>query len=218
MGRAVRMTDALEKYLAELGAREHPAQIKCRQETAELPMSMMQISPEQGAFMALMVRLMDARRYLEIGTFTGYSSLSVALAMPAGGQVTALDISKEYTDKARGYWKDANVDSKIDLRLGPALNTLDSMAADNEPPFDLAFIDADKPNYDGYYERCLRLVRQGGLIMLDNMLWSGAVADPSNTEDSTNAIRVLNRKIHKDERVDVALSAIGDGIMLARKR
>lgn len=218
MGRALRMTDALETYLAQLGAREHPAQIRCREETAKLPMAMMQISPEQGAFLALMARLIGAKRYLEIGSFTGYSALSVALALPADGKVVALDVSKEYTDKARLYWKEADVASKIDLRLAPALETLDAMIKAKEPAFDLAFIDADKTNYDAYYERALVLVRQGGLIMLDNMLWSGAVADPGITDESTSAIRALNAKIHKDARVDMALAAVGDGVMMARKR
>jgi predicted O-methyltransferase YrrM len=181
-------------------------------------MAMMQISPEQGAFMALVAKLIGAKRYLEIGTFTGYSALSVALALPADGKVVALDVSKDFTDHARGYWKEADVAQKIDLRLAPALESLDAMIAAKEAPFDLAFIDADKPNYDGYYERALKLVRAGGLIMLDNMLWSGAVADPANTDTSTEAIRAVNRKIHEDPRVDMALASVGDGVMLARKR
>lgn len=218
MGRAVRMTDALEDYLARFGAREHPAQVRCREETAALPMAMMQISPEQGAFMGLVTKLIGAKRYLEIGTFTGYSALSVVLAMPADGRAVALDVSREYTDRARQYWKDADVASRIDLRIAPALQSLEAMTAAGELPFDLAFIDADKTNYGAYYERCLTLVRPGGLIMLDNMLWSGSVADPAITDESTNAIRALNEKIHADTRVDVALTAIGDGIMLARRR
>ncbi|HEY5048349.1 MAG TPA: class I SAM-dependent methyltransferase [Rhizomicrobium sp.] len=218
MGRAIHMTQELEAYLAQFGAREHPAQTRCREETAKLPMAMMQISPEQGAFMALIARLTDTKRYLEIGTFTGYSALSVALALPRDGRIVALDVSREFTDRARGYWKDADVASKIDLRLAPALQSLDAMIAAAETPFDLAFIDADKTNYDGYYERALKLVRTGGLIMLDNMLWSGAVADPAVSDDNTNAIRALNRKIHDDARVDMALAAVGDGVMMARKR
>jgi caffeoyl-CoA O-methyltransferase len=213
----VRATDALEDYVARFGAREHPAQVRCREETAKLPMAMMQISPEQGAFMAMMVKLTGAKRYFEVGTFTGYSSLSVALAMPADGRVVALDVSKEFTDRARGYWKEADVAGKIDLRLAPGLESLDAMLAKGEGPFDIAFIDADKPNYDGYYERALKLVRTGGLIMLDNMLWSGAVADPSISDASTEAIRALNKKIHADSRVDMALASVGDGVMMARK-
>jgi caffeoyl-CoA O-methyltransferase len=214
----VRATDALEMYVAEFGAREHPAQVHCREDTAKLPTSMMQISPEQGAFMAMMVRITGAKRYFEVGTFTGYSALSVALAMPADGRVVALDVSKEFTDRARGYWKEADVTDKIDLKLAPGLESLDAMLADGEAPFDIAFIDADKPNYDGYYERALKLVRSGGLIMLDNMLWSGAVADPSITDVSTEAIRALNKKIHADSRVDMVLAAVGDGVMMARKK
>ena len=217
MGRTVNVTEAVEAYLGKVGAREHPAQIRCREETAKLPMAMMQISPEQGAFMALVTRLVGAKRYLEIGTFTGYSSLSVALALPEDGRVVALDVSSEFTDHARVYWKEADVASRIDLRIAPALDSLDAIIKSGEGPFDLAFIDADKTNYDGYYERALRLVRQGGLIMLDNMLWSGAVADPSITDDSTEAIRALNAKIHADTRVDMALASVGDGVMLARK-
>ena len=218
MGRFVKATDALMTYLSEKGAREAPAQIRCREETAKMPMAMMQIAPEQGAFLQVLVKLTGAKKYVEIGTFTGYSALSVALAMPADGKVIALDVSKEFTDKARGYWKEAGVESKIDLRLGSGLEALDKMIATREGPFDLAFIDADKPNYDGYYERVLKLLRPGGLIALDNMLWSGAVADPAVTDDNTAALRALNAKIHADPRVDMALATIGDGVMLAVKR
>ena len=218
MGRFVKATDALMTYLSEKGAREAPAQTRCREETAKMPMAMMQIAPEQGAFLQVLVKLTGAKKYVEIGTFTGYSALSVALAMPADGKVIALDVSKEFTDKARGYWKEAGVESKIDLRLGSGLEALDRMIAASEGPFDLAFIDADKPNYDGYYERVLKLLRPGGLIALDNMLWSGAVADPAVTDDNTPALRALNAKIHADPRVDMALATIGDGVMLAVKR
>jgi caffeoyl-CoA O-methyltransferase len=218
MGRFVHATDALIDYLSRAAAREAPAQVKCREETAKMANAMMQIAPEQGAFLQVMAKLTNARRYVEIGTFTGYSALSVALAMPADGKLVCLDVSKEYTDKARGYWKDAGVDGKIDLRLGPGLAALDKMIADGEGPFDLAFIDADKTNYDGYYERVLKLVRPGGLIALDNMLWSGAVADPKETDADTVALRALNAKILADERVDMALATVGDGVMLAVKR
>jgi caffeoyl-CoA O-methyltransferase len=218
MGRTLPMTDGLSAYVARLGAREHPALRHCRDETAELPMAVMQIGPDQGAFMALLAKLIGARRYLEIGTFTGYSALSVALALPADGKAICCDVSKEYTDKAREYWKEADVASKIDLRLGPALETLDAMIAAEEQPFDFAFIDADKTNYDGYYERVLRLLRTGGLIALDNMLWSGAVADPNDNDATTSALRALNAKIHADERVDMAIVTVGDGVMLVRKR
>jgi len=218
MGRFVKATDALMDYLSRVGARQTAAQEHCREETQKLPMAMMQIAPEQGAFMALLAKLTNARKYVEIGTFTGYSALSVAQAMPADGKVIALDVSKEFTDRARGYWKEAGLENKIDLRLGPGLEALDKMITTGEGPIDLAFIDADKPNYDGYYERLLKLVRPGGLIALDNMLWSGAVADPGANDESTVALRTLNAKIHADQRVDMALATIGDGVMLARKR
>jgi len=218
MGRFVKATDALMEYLSRLGAREVAAQVHCREETQKLPMGMMQIAPEQGAFLALLARLTNAKRYIEIGTFTGYSALSVALAMPADGKVVALDVSKEFTDHARGYWREAGVDGKIDLRLGPGLGALDKMIQSAEGPFDLAFIDADKTNYDSYYERVLKLLRTGGLVALDNMLWSGSVADPKINDADTSALRVLNAKIHADPRVDMALATVGDGVMLARKR
>jgi caffeoyl-CoA O-methyltransferase len=218
MGRFVKATDALMAYLTKTGARETAAQIKCREETARMPMAMMQIAPEQGAFLQVLAKLTNARKYVEIGTFTGYSALSVALAMPADGRLVCLDVSKEFTDKARGYWKDAGVDGKIDLRLGPGLEALDKMIANGEGPIDLAFIDADKPNYDGYYERVLKLLRPGGCVALDNMLWSGAVADPKENDPDTSALRALNAKIQADNRVDMALATVGDGVMLAVKR
>jgi predicted O-methyltransferase YrrM len=218
MGRFVKATDALMEYLSRVGAREVAAQVLCREETQKLPMGMMQSAPEQGAFLALLAKLTDAKRYVEIGTFTGYSALSVALAMPADGKVVALDVSKEFTDHARGYWKEAGIDGKIDLRLGPGLDALDKMLQSGEGPFDLAFVDADKTNYDGYYERVLKLLRSGGLVALDNMLWSGSVADPKISDADTSALRALNAKIHADPRVDMALATVGDGVMLARKR
>lgn len=218
MGRMIAVTEQLSAYVAQVGARETSAQIRCRKETAELPMAMMQIGPDQGAFMAMLVRLTGARRVLEIGVFTGYSSLSVALALPADGRVVALDISKDFTDRARVYWKEAGVEAKIDLRLGPAVESLDRMVAANEGPFDFAFIDADKSNYDAYYERALKLLRPGGLIALDNMLWGGLVADASATDADTSALRALNTKIQADNRVDMAMATVGDGVMLARKR
>lgn len=218
MGRSIGLSDNLAAYLATTGLREHPVLVRCRTETAELPMAMMQISPEQGAFMALLAKATGASKYLEIGSFTGYSALAVALALPENGHVVACDVSKDYTDRARGYWKEANVASKIDLRLGPALDTLDAMIASKQTAFDLAFIDADKQNYDAYYERVLALIRPGGLILLDNMLWMGAVADPAVNDPTTEAIRILNRKIQNDSRVDMALVAIGDGIMMARRK
>jgi caffeoyl-CoA O-methyltransferase len=219
MGRFVKSTDQLEDYLSRLGAREHPAQTRCRAETQAMGrLSVMQIAPEQGAFLAMIVKLIGATRCLEVGTFTGYSALSVALALPPEGRIVALDVSKEFTDKARLYWREAGVADKIDLRLGPGVDTLDRMIEAKEAPFDFAFIDADKPNYDNYYERALGLVRPGALIAFDNMLWSGAVADPAVNDPDTSALRALNAKIHADARVDMALATIGDGVMLARVR
>ena len=218
MSRLMNVTEDLMTYINKVGVREHPVQVRCREETAKLPMAMMQIGPDQGAFMALTAKLIGAVRYLEVGSFTGYSALSVALALPPNGKIVALDVSKEFTDRARVYWKEAHVDSKIDLRLGPGKESLDAMIAANEGPFDFAFIDADKSNYDAYYERILKLMRPGGLIALDNMLWSGAVANPEINDADTTALRALNAKIHADDRVDMALAAIGDGVMLARKR
>jgi len=218
MSRLMPITPDLIAYVEKHGTRESQVLAHCRAETQKMPMGMMQIGPDQGAFMGLVAKLIGAKRYLEIGTFTGYSALAVALALPPDGKVVCLDVSKEFTDLARGYWKEAGVESKIDLRLAPALETLDAMIAAKETPFDFAFIDADKPNYDGYYERALKLLRPGGLIALDNMLWSGTVADPTNNDKDTVVLRALNAKIHADARVDMALATIGDGVMLARKR
>jgi caffeoyl-CoA O-methyltransferase len=218
MTRMLPASDALFDYIVRIGAREQPVLKRCREETARHPYAGMQIGPDQGAAMALIAQLMGARRYLEIGTFTGYSALAMALALPPDGKVVCCDVSKEFTDLARGYWQEAGVTSKIDLRLGPAVETLNRMIADDEPAFDFAFIDADKPHYDAYYERVLKLVSSGGLIALDNMLWSGEVADPANNDESTAALRALNQKIHDDPRVDMAMLALGDGVMLARKR
>ena len=218
MSRLMTITPELEAYVAKVGAREVPAQVRSRKETAELPMGLMQIGADQGAFMGVLVKAMAAKRCLEIGVFTGYSALSVALALPADGKLVALDISKDFTDRALPVWKEAGVEKKIDLRIGPALAELDRMIAAREAPFDFCFIDADKPNYDAYYERVLTLLRPGGLIAIDNMLWSGAVADPSNHDAYTEALRALNAKIHADSRVDMALATIGDGVLLAVKR
>ena len=209
----------LADYVRKHGIREHAQLKKLRAETAKLPMSMMQISPEQGAFMGTLIELMGARRYLEIGVFTGYSSLLAALSMPADGRVTALDVSKPWTDIGRRHWAAAGVADKIDLRLGPALGALDALLRDSgEGQFDVAFIDADKPNYPDYYERCLRLVRRGGLIMLDNMFHYGNLGDPKRADEETALLDRLNRQITADERVSAALTLIGDGLTLARKR
>lgn len=209
------MTDELVDYVRRWGVREHPVLAQLREDTAQLPERQMQIGPEQGAFMALLVRVTGARRLLEIGTFTGYSSTVMALALPDGGRITCCDVSREWTDRARRAWADAGVADRVDLHLGPAASTLGRL----EPgSYDLAFIDADKPGYDGYYEACLRLVRPGGVILLDNMLQGGRVADASANHDSVVAIRALNEKIAADERVEMVLLPLADGLTLARVR
>ena len=179
----------------------------------------MQIGPDQAALLALLVRSLGARKCLEIGTFTGYSALAVAMALPAEGKLVCCDISEEWTAMGRRYWAKAGVAARIDLRLAPALQTLnDLLAHKGSGQFDFAFIDADKAGYDSYYEACLRLVRAGGLIALDNMLWSGRVADPEFHDADTDALRALNAKIRDDARVDACLLTVGDGVMLAQKR
>jgi predicted O-methyltransferase YrrM len=207
------------QYLLDVSVREHPVLADLRQETMTLPMSQMQIAPEQGQFMALLVKLAGVRQALEVGVFTGYSALAVALALPDEGRLVACDIREEYTAIARRYWQQAGVDNKIDLRLGPAVDTLQHLIeAGGADTFDFAFIDADKSNYDTYYEQALMLVRPGGLIAIDNVLWSGRVADPSVTDNRTNRIRTLNQKLHTDDRIDLSLVPIGDGLTLAWKR
>lgn len=218
MTRMLPASDALFDYIVRVGAREHPVLRRCREETAAHPHAGMQIGPDQGAVMALLAQLTGAKRYLEIGTFTGYSALAVALVFPPDGQLVCCDVSKEYTDLARGFWKEAGVASKIDLRLGPALETLDRMIAEGEKPFDFAFIDADKGNYDAYYEHALTLVRPGGLMLIDNVLWSGRVVDPADKSDDTEALRRLNAKLADDPRIDLSMLPIGDGLTLARIR
>ena len=206
-------------YILNTSLRDTPLYEQLRSETAEMPMGGMQISPDQGQFMALVVKLIGARRILEIGTFTGYSSLVMAQALPADGTIVACDVSAEYTDVARRYWAEAGVANKIDLRIGPGAETLSQLLAEGgAATFDIAFIDADKPNYATYYENCLELVRSGGLIMIDNVLWGGRPADPGEHEESTVAIRGLNAALHKDERIDLSLVSIGDGLTLARVR
>jgi len=213
------MTDALHRYLFDTTVREPESLARLRAETAALPSAGMQISPEQGQLMRLLVELCGARRALEVGVFTGYSSTVVALALPADGKLVACDVSEEWTQIARRYWREAGVEDKIELHVRPAVGTLDALLARGEAAsFDFAFIDADKENYDAYYERCLQLLRQGGLLAVDNALWSGAVADPANQTASTQAIRALNRKIAGDARVTGSLLPIGDGLYLARKR
>lgn len=217
--RSLTITDQIADYLMSHGVRESDSARALRAETAKLPWAMMQISPEQGALMQMLVRLTGARHTLEVGTFTGYSALVVAEALPADGTIIACDVSDEWTQIGRRHWRAAGVESKIDLRLRPAVETLDALIDEGKAGrFDFAFIDADKSNYDAYYERALTLVRAGGLIGIDNTLWSGAVVDEHRTDDDTVAIRTLNAKVHADRRVDVVLVPIGDGLTLARKR
>jgi predicted O-methyltransferase YrrM len=212
------LADGVEQYIVDTTVREHPVLAELHAETSAMPGAGMQIGSDQGQFMGLLARAIGAKRYLEIGVFTGYSSLAMALALPDDGRVVACDVSEEYTAVAKRYWQKAGVEKKMDLRLGPAIATLDKMIADKVAPFDIAFIDADKTNYDAYYERCLQLVRPGGLILCDNMLWSGRVIDKNEHDADTDALRTLNAKAGKDERVDVALLSVGDGILVARRR
>jgi len=209
----------LADYIQSISLREPDILRELREETAKLSMAQMQISPEQGQFMALLVQLMGAKKTLEIGVFTGYSALAVALALPDDGKVIACDISEEYTAIAKDFWARAGVSEKIDLRIAPALETLEKLITDGETgSFDLAFIDADKRNYENYYERALTLLRPGGLILIDNVLWSGKVIDPTITDKQTQAIREFNQKLHQDSRISLSLIAIADGLTLALKR
>ncbi len=206
-------------YILANSLRDRDELKRLRQETQAMPMGGMQVSPDQGQFMGLLVELINAKRIVEVGTFTGYSSIAMALALPADGRLIACDVSDEFTSIAQRYWQEVGVADKIELRLGPAVATLDGMLAAGEAGcFDMAFIDADKENYDAYYERCLQLLRPGGLILIDNVLWGGRPADANEQDESTTAIRALNAKIHADERVTASLLSIGDGLTLARKR
>ena len=217
--RTIVLNDALYEYLLSVSLREPDVLCRLREETAKMPQHNMQISPEQGQFIALLVELIGARKCLEVGTFTGYSTLSLALALPEDGQIVACDISEEFTSRAKPYWQKAGVAGKIDLRLGPALETLDALIADGESgAFDFAFIDADKVNYQGYFQRALDLIRRGGLILVDNVLWSGAVVDPARDDEDTEAIRAFNQACADDPRISLSLVPIGDGLTLARKR
>jgi predicted O-methyltransferase YrrM len=217
---SIGLSDPLYQYLLANSVREPEILAQLRAETAEHALVNMQISPEQGQLMGLLVQLIGAKKCLEVGVFTGYSSLAVALNLPDDGKIIACDVSDEFTSIARRYWQAAGVSNKIDLHVAPALDTLDRLLADGEAgTFDFAFIDADKNNYGAYYDRCFQLVRQGGLILVDNVLWYGRVADPAMDSDKrTQAIKQINQQIYDDDRVQISLIPIGDGLTIARKR
>ena len=211
--------EKVRKYLLDHSLREPPAAAQLRAATAKLPYAGLQISPELGQLMALLAQAIGARRAIEIGTFTGYSALWVALALPADGKLVCCDISAEWTAVGKPYWEKGGVAGKIDLRIAPAMETLDRLLADGGAgAYDFAFIDADKTGYDGYYERCLKLLRRGGLIGIDNVLWGGDVAAPKKRSADTLALRRLNDKLHRDERVLLSMLPVGDGLTLALKR
>ncbi len=217
--RSLSLTDAVYEYLLDHSLREHPVLAELREKTAALEEADMQIAPEQGQFMGLLVKLLGVRRALEVGVFAGYSALSVALALPEDGVLVACDISREWTDIARPHWEAAGVAGRIDLRLGPANDTLNGLIDAGEGgTYDFAFIDADKLGYDAYYERCLTLLRPGGLVVIDNVLRDGRVADESVDDEETVAMRRLNRKILSDDRVDMSMLPVADGLTLAQKR
>jgi predicted O-methyltransferase YrrM len=218
MGKSFLIPDSLATYIDNSWLREPDVLRELREETAQMEDAMMQIAADQGQFMAFFVKAIGAKRCLEVGVFTGYSSTVVALALPADGKIIACDISEEFTAIARRYWQKAGVADKIELRLGPAVETLDALLVDSAGTFDFAFIDADKPNYLAYYERTLSLLRVGGVMALDNVLWQGQVADLSILDEQTATIRQVNEHLHRDDRIDVCLVPIGDGVTLARKR
>jgi len=218
MGRSL-LADDITNYVTGLIATETDVQARLREETSKLPFAMMQIAPDQGTFLSLIVAAIGAKNAIEIGTFTGYSALAIARALPKSGKLICCDVSEEWTSVAQRYWKEAQLDKRIELKLAPALETLEALIGKGqEGTFDFAFIDADKTGYDAYYEACLKLLRPNGLIAIDNVLWSGAVADTSKNDDDTKALRALNIKISNDARVDCSLLTIGDGVMLVRKR
>lgn len=218
-GRSWALTPETHAYLLDHSLREPDVLRRLRETTSTLPNARMQISPEQGQFMALLVELLGAKQTIEVGTFTGYSALAVALALPPNGRLVACDVNSTYVDVGRPFWVEAGIADRIDVRIGDARDSLAALRNEGgEGTFDFAFIDADKSNYAAYYEHCLALVRPGGLVAIDNVLWGGSVADPSNTEASTEAIRKLNDIVHRDERVTVSMIPIGDGLYLARKR
>ena len=217
--RLLEITPKLYDYMLSVSSRETALMARLRDETAKMPGAGMQIPPMQGQFLAFLVSLIGARRGIEIGTFTGYSALWVASALPDDGKLICCDVNEQTTAVAQRYWKESGVDRKIELRLAPALDTLKALlASDGAGTFDYIFIDADKENYDAYYERSLELVRAGGLIVFDNMLWGGAVADDHKRDVDTLALKALNAKLHNDKRIDLSLLYIGDGVTLACKR
>lgn len=213
------LDERLYRYFCDISLREPERLQRLRAETVPLPRATMLLAAEQGQFLGLLMELTGAKTGIEVGTYTGYSSLCMAAAMPKDGRLICCDLSKEWTDIARRYWAEAGVADKIDLRLGDAVETLDGLIAEGGTgSFDFVFIDADKPNYLNYYERALDLLRPGGLAIVDNVLWRGAVADPENTEETTEAVRAFNLRVHRDERVTISMIPIGDGLTLARKR
>jgi predicted O-methyltransferase YrrM len=217
--KTLQLPDYIHEYLVAHGPRETPHLRQLREETARLPMARMQIAPEQGQFLAFLVRLLGVHQAVEVGVFTGYSALWQAQAMPEDGRLVGCDIDPEWTRIARRYWQEAGVDDRIDLRLGPAIETLDTLLEqEGEGGFDLAFIDADKERYDAYYERCLRLLRPGGVCAIDNVLWSGRVAKPRCRDADTLALRAFNDKLRNDGRIHMAMVPIADGVTLAMKR
>ncbi len=217
--RTISLEDSLYDYMLSVSLREPELLRRLREETAELPQANMQISPEQGQFMAFLVELMSIDKALEVGVFTGYSTLCVALALPPGGRLVACDVNEEWSEVARRYWAEAGVADRIDLRLAAAIETLDGLLADGQgETFGFAFIDADKANYERYYERILSLLKPGGLVCVDNVLWDGSVIDGAKQDADTRAIRAFNRLLHEDTRVSLSLVPIGDGLTLARKR
>ncbi len=213
------LSDELNAYLREVGVREDPLLVRLREETAALPMRDMQIAPEQGAFMAMLVELSGAKTCVEVGTFTGYSSLAVGMALPADGRITCFDVSEEWTSVARRYWAEAGLADRIELRLGPGTDGLDGLLAEGAAgTIDFGFIDADKRSYPAYHERMMQLLRPGGLVAYDNVFWGGAVVDPNQDDEDVRAIRSLNATLATDERVSISMVPIADGLLLARKR
>ncbi len=216
---SINLTDEVYSYLHSVSLREEPVQQQLRKETASHKWGMMQVSPEQGQFMALLIKMLGAKRVIELGVFTGYSSLCMALALPDDGQIIACDVNEDYTRIAEGYWRQAEVSHKIDLRLAPALETLETLVSTGESgKFDFVFIDAVKEEYKDYYALVLDLLRPGGVMGVDNVLWGGSVANPDKQDEETNAIREFNSYVHKDGRVDISMLPIGDGLTLVRKR